>query len=102
METAIPINHSMDLSIDYVGAPPVENRADKAVAQLANEPGWAVLEGEINAEIERLKNYQYTEGDSVESYGFKALAASLCVSKLVWIKTRVRETERSIRESTNT
>lgn len=96
-ETAIPINHSMADAVEFVSDTPVA-RKDKAVADLALEPGWEVLEGEINQEIERLRSYEYTPGDSVEAYGFKALAASLCVAKLEWIKARVRETSRTIRE----
>lgn len=98
METAIPIDHSMELAVEFIDTKPEIDPREKAVATLANEPGWAILESEIDAEIERLRNYEYSPGDSVEAYGFKALAASLCVSKLAWIKTRVRETERSVRE----
>lgn len=98
METAIPITHSFTEAIEFIEESPI-TPVERAITDLATSPGWEQLEREIQFEIKRLDDVKY-DGESVEQYGFKCLAASLCKSKLEWIINRVRGTESAVREST--
>lgn len=98
-ETAVPIAHSIYEGVEFISDAAI-SPSEKAICDLALTPGFELLEKEIKAEIARLKEVEYTEGETVEQYGFKCLASSLCVSKLEWIINRVRATESAVREST--
>jgi len=96
METAIPINHSFVDDQNFL-EPPMDSMAqDRAITELADHPGWKIIEKDINDSIDNLRQTQKFDGETMEEYGFRMYAAQKCREHLEWVVNHVRETQRSV------
>jgi len=96
IETAIPIQHSVGDVEDFINPPSKVVKEDEAVAALAQDPGWQIVEKKMIEEVERLRTVEKTEKESFEQYGFRVYASQLCIKKLEWVIRNVRATEEAI------
>lgn len=101
VETAIPIMHSVGDIDDFVNPPSKAVKEDEAVAALAQDPGWDIVEKKMIEEIERLKVTEKKENESFEQYGLRVYASQLCIRKLEWVIRNVRATEEAINSGAN-
>lgn len=98
MDNVIPINHSL-YSVDQFINQEHVSVEDQSIADLATHPGWNYLKKLIEGEIERLRDVEMAEGESVEEYGFKCIASAMCRNKLQWIVSTIELTHKAVYES---
>lgn len=101
METAIPINHSFVEAENFINPPEGSAAQDAAVAELAEHPGWKVLEKQIQSEINRLDSTRKFDGESVQEYGFRRMASEMVVDHLKWVLSHVGTTARAVIEGSS-
>lgn len=106
METAIPISKENIISSlkkieEAAQVDTKEEARDKSIASLALTPGWLELKKTIEVRITELSELSNAiEGnESVETIGFKFLAAKAAVAHLQSIINLVEGSEKYVRES---
>lgn len=97
-ESAIPVQHSFLDETNFLQPPDDSATQDQAVAALAGEAGWLILENKIKTEIARLSKLAKEPGETMEEFGFRVYAAQLTCAHLEWVISDVRGTERSVGE----
>jgi hypothetical protein len=97
-DTAIPIDHSVGDFASFINPPQDSLYQDKAITELANNPGWQILERDLLIDIERLKNTTKIDYETMEEYGLRMYSAQLCRERLEWIINHVRSTANTVTE----
>jgi hypothetical protein len=106
VETAIPISKESVISSlkkieEMAKVEDTEEKRDKSIASLANTPGWQELKKTVESRITELNELSNAiEGnESVETIGFKFLAAKAAVAHLQAIINLVEGSEQYVREA---
>lgn len=98
METAIPVQHSFIDAENFVNPPKGSADQDSAIAELAEQPGWKILEKQIESEIKRLEETRRFNNESVQEYGFRRMASDMVIDHLKWVLKHVGTTARTVIE----
>jgi hypothetical protein len=98
IETAIPVQHSFIEAENFVNPPKGSADQDLAISELSEQPGWIILEKQIESEINRLEETRKFDNESVQEYGFRRMASEMVVDHLKWVLNHVRSTARTVIE----
>ena len=104
MEQAVPTNQvfkTFKKLVETAETPQdVADKEDAVIAELHGDTRWEALQEVIDGMIKSLEHVPFEATDTVESYGFRSLAANVTVAYLKTLKNLPEEIHESRKDGT--